>query len=148
MEKLLAQINIAQTKAPLDSEIMFGFTSRIDEINNLAEQAEGFIWRLVTADDDSENVFDNPEIVINMSVWRDLESLKQFVYRSSHLELLRKKSDWFTPIKTAHQALWWIPKDHRPTLEEGKQKLDLLNKMGPTQEAFTFATERQFIRKN
>ena len=39
----LAQINIAQGKAAVDSEIMQGFVSRIEEINAIADKGPGFI---------------------------------------------------------------------------------------------------------
>ncbi|NBW03216.1 MAG: DUF3291 domain-containing protein, partial [Cytophagia bacterium] len=46
----------------MDSDLMQGFVSRLDEINTLAESAEGFIWRL---QEDSGSatairVFDDP----------------------------------------------------------------------------------------
>jgi hypothetical protein len=37
-----------------------------------------------------------------------------------------------------HQTLWWVPKGHIPTIEEGKDKLDIIREFGPTAEAFTF----------
>src|SRR2546430_16165824 len=46
----LAQINIGRMRAPLDSQVMFGFMSRLDEINALAERSDGFVWRLQGAE--------------------------------------------------------------------------------------------------
>ena len=42
----LAQINVARLKAPIDSPLLAGFVARLDEINALADTAEGFVWRL------------------------------------------------------------------------------------------------------
>jgi len=58
----LAQINIALAKEEMDSETMKGFVSRLDEINMIADNAEGFIWRLQSEDGDSTaiRVFDKP----------------------------------------------------------------------------------------
>lgn len=137
----LAQINIAQGKAPLDSEIMKGFADRIDEINSLAEVSPGFIWRLKTAEGYATNIqaFDDPSILVNMSIWEDLESLKNYVYKSVHVELIRDREAWFNKMKNAHQVLWWIPVGHIPSLEEGKEKLQYLQENGPSSAAFTFA---------
>ena len=35
-------------------------------------------------------------------------------------------------------ALWWIGAGHRPTIEEARQRLDLLGRKGPSPGAFTF----------
>ena len=46
MNQQLAQINIANIIAPMDSPVMVGFVNNLDNINALAESSEGFIWRL------------------------------------------------------------------------------------------------------
>ncbi len=137
----LAQINIAQAKDEMDSEVMKGFVERLDEINALAEASPGFIWRL---QDESGNaseiqVFDDPLLLINMSVWRDIDSLKHYVYRSAHVDLLRDRDAWFNKTVQAHQALWWIPAGHVPSEQEGVERLQHLQQHGPTATAFTFA---------
>ncbi len=137
----LAQINIAQAKDNMESEVMRGFVERLDEINALAEKSEGFVWRL---QDDSGNaaeiqVFDDPLLLINMSVWQDIESLKTYVYRSLHVDLLRDRDAWFDKTAKAHQALWWIPTGHIPTEAEGVERLQHLQDHGPSATAFTFA---------
>lgn len=93
----IAQVNVAQAKADMDSDLMQGFVSRLDEINALAESAEGFIWRL---QEDSVSatvirVFDDPLLLINMSVWSNLETLKHSVYKSLHVELIKDRQAWF-----------------------------------------------------
>ena len=137
----LAQINIAQAQDSMDSELMRGFVERLDEINALADQAPGFIWRLQSDEGDASSirVFDDHMMMINMSVWKDIESLKNYVYRSIHVELIQNRDAWFNKITRKHQVLWWIPEGHIPTEQEGKQRLEYLEKHGPTQQAFTFA---------
>ncbi len=137
----LAQINIAQAKDQMDSEVMKGFAERLDEINALAEASPGFIWRL---QDESGNaseiqVFDDPLLLINMSVWQDIDSLKHYVYRSAHVDLLRDRDAWFDKTVQAHQALWWVPEGHIPSEREGVERLQQLQQQGPTAAAFTFA---------
>lgn len=141
MKYHLAQINIAQGKDAIDSETMKGFVDRLDEINAIADSADGFVWRLQTEDGDAVTIqaFDDPNLLINMSIWEDIESLKSYVYRTFHVELIQDRDAWFDKIVSVHQTMWWIPVGTLPTLDEGKQKLAHLDKYGPTQEAFTFA---------
>ncbi|BBM00122.1 DUF3291 domain-containing protein [Microbulbifer sp. GL-2] len=137
----LAQINIAQSKASMESETMRGFVERLDEINALADGSKGFVWRLQTEEGDATSIqaFDDPMIIVNMSVWEDLESLKNYVYKSAHVELIRDRDAWFNKMKSMHQALWWVPVGHIPTVKEGTGRLSILQSKGPSSEAFTFA---------
>lgn len=137
----LAQINIGKALADLDSPLMAGFMSRLDEINALAEKAKGFVWRLQSeaGDATSIRVFDDPNILINMSVWETPEDLKRFVYHSVHIELIRGREAWFSRLSEQHQAVWWIPAGHRPCAEEGRDRLLRLREQGPSPAAFTLA---------
>ncbi len=137
----LAQINIAQAQASMDTELMSGFANRLDEINALADTSPGFVWRLQTEDGDATSIsaFDDPLLLINMSVWNDVDSLKSFVYRSLHVDLIRDRDAWFSKMVKAHQALWWIPAGHTPSVQEGKEKLLYLQEHGPSKTAFSFA---------
>jgi hypothetical protein len=137
----IAQINIALGQDQIESEPMQGFVERLDEINTLADQAPGFVWRLQTEDGDATSIqaFDNPLFIVNMSVWDSIECLKDFVYRSMHVELIRDRDAWFSKIPEMHQALWWVPQGHSPTIEEGKERLVHLRSHGATARAFTFA---------
>jgi len=140
-EVYLAQINIAQARDSMTSETMSGFVDRLDEINALADGAKGFVWRLQTDEGDATSIqaYEDPGLIVNMSVWKDLESLKNFVYGSTHIELIQGRSAWFDKIKIAHQALWWISAGHIPSIDEGQDRLALLEEQGPSSEAFTFA---------
>ena len=136
----LAQINIARMQAPLDDPLMAHFVAQLDSINALAERSPGFVWRLQdeAGDATSIRVYDDDRILVNMSVWETREDLRDYVYRSSHLDVLRDRKRWFEPLDGPYLALWWIPAGHVPTPEEGKQRLDHLRRHGPTPEAFTF----------
>ncbi|OAI43143.1 hypothetical protein AYO41_02805 [Verrucomicrobia bacterium SCGC AG-212-E04] len=136
----LAQINIARCRAPLDSPVMRGFVERLDTVNALADASPGFIWRLQTDAGDATSIqaFDDPLIIVNLSVWSGLEPLRDYVYRSSHAEAFRQRGDWFEPAAGPHLACWWISAGTIPTVEEGKRRLDMLAARGPTADAFTF----------
>lgn len=137
----IAQLNIANAQDTMDSDTMKGFVDRLDEINALADNSRGFVWRLQTEEGDatSINAFDDPMLIVNMSVWETLESLKDYVYKSIHLELLRDKAKWFHKMPMAHHVLWSVPAGHIPTVEEGKQRLQYLRQHGPSEYAYTFA---------
>jgi len=137
----LAQINIAKAQDSMESEVMKGFVKRLAEINDLADSSPGFIWRLKTEEGDATSIqaFEDPSLIVNISVWETIEALKEFVYKSLHVELIRDRDAWFNKIANAHQALWWVPVGHIPTINEGKEKLELLQLKGPSKEAFTFS---------
>lgn len=130
----LAQVNIARMRFPLDDPAMQGFTSRITEINQLAESSAGFVWRWTGSDN---GPFGAPDLLFNLSVWTSVDALRAYVYRSPHVELFRGRADWFEPFDGPSLALWWIPAGHRPTPEESKERLDGLLKSGPSPWAFT-----------
>lgn len=139
--RALAQINIARMKAPMDHPRMKGFLDLIDRVNAIADASTGFVWRLQSDEGDATalRVFDDPLILINMSVWKSVDALHDFVYRSDHLAPFRERQRWFDSKPEPHMAMWWIPADHRPTAEEGRDRLDHLGRIGPTADAFTFA---------
>lgn len=136
----LAQVNIVRVKAPLDDPLMAGFVARLDEINTLADRSAGFIWRLQTPEGNATYVrpYDDERILVNMSVWETVEHLRQYVYRSTHAELLRQRHTWSDKLDGAYIALWWVPIGHRPSVDEAKQRLAHLDSNGPTPFAFTF----------
>lgn len=137
----LAQVNIARAKATLDSPIMQGFVEQLDHINQLAETSPGFVWRLQTEEGDATalKVFDDALVIVNMSVWDSLESLKNYVYTGDHLSVLKNKKQWFDKSRTPTLALWWVPAGHLPTIEQAKCALHTLTTQGSSAQAFTFA---------
>ncbi len=136
----IAQLNIAKAAAEMNTDTMADFVSRLDEVNQLADSAPGFIWRLQTESGDSTalRVFDDPLLLVNMSVWEDIEALRNFVYKSFHVELIRDREAWFHKMTEAHQVLWWVEAGHIPGIDEAKGKLDNLSTNGVSQQAFTF----------
>jgi len=137
----LAQLNIGIPKGPPESPVMAGFMANLDRINALAEESPGFVWRLQTAEGNATALrpIDDTTLV-NMSVWEDAESLSRFVFKSAHVEIMRRRGAWFERMKEAYLVLWWVPNGHRPTLEEALARLAHLRKRGPTPEAFNFRT--------
>jgi hypothetical protein len=140
MRLQLAQVNIGRMRASLDSPELAGFVARLDEINALADRSPGFVWRLQTEAGNATYLrpYDDDLILFNMSVWERLESLRAYVYASSHRELLQMRRDWFVPLGGPPLALWWVPAGHQPSVDEGKKRLAHLAEHGPSPFAFSF----------
>jgi hypothetical protein len=137
----LAQLNIARIAHPLESKEMQDFTLALSAINLLAEHSPGFVWLLKDENNTATSfrIYDDPSIIVNMSVWESLDSLKHYVFNSGHHHYLKRRKEWFIPLEQTGTVLWWIPDNHTPSLEEARNKLDYLRKNGSTQEAFGFA---------
>jgi hypothetical protein len=140
MEFHLAQINIARMLAPIDSPVMADFVANLDRINALAENSEGFVWRLKDYGNNATSikVYDDDFIIVNMSVWQNTEALFQYVYQSAHVEIFKRRKEWFEKMSQMHMVLWYVPAGHRPTVNEAVEKLNYLRKNGETPLAFTF----------
>ncbi len=136
----LAQVNIAKLNHPIDHPAIAEFKNNLDHINALAESSDGFIWRFKEDNESNAvvNAYDDPLIIFNMSVWENVDSLKNYVYRTEHLEFFIKRKNWFQKLGSAHMALWWIIQGHIPTIEEAKSKLSLIDNTGESDQAFTF----------
>ncbi|MDG1728654.1 MAG: DUF3291 domain-containing protein [Algibacter sp.] len=135
----LAEVNIAKRLAPMDDPIMQDFVNNVDNMNAIADAAEGFIWRLQDEDkDEAIHVFQDDSLIVNMSVWESLECLFNYTYNSGHIEVFKRKKEWFSKMKMMHMAFWYVPEGYEPTFQEAKDRLDYLNTYGDTPYAFSF----------
>ena len=136
----LAQLNIATLRAPLDSPQLVDFVANLDRVNALAEAAPGFVWRLKTDDGNATALRPlGEQVIVNLSVWADAESLRAYTYRSDHAAIMRRRREWFQRPAEATMVLWWVPRGRRPAVDEALERLATLRRDGPTAEAFTFA---------
>lgn len=135
----LAQLNIAKMKFPLDDPRMREFVDRLQQINALADDAPGFVWRLQTEDGDATAIdCFGADTLVNMSLWRDLESLRDYAFRSAHKDLLARRNEWFERMQQPYSVLWWIEAGRLPTLEQAAARLEALRRDGPAAHAFNF----------
>jgi len=136
----LAQLNIGIIKGPMDSPVMADFAAGLARINALADRSPGFRWRLQTEDGDATAIrpFENKNLLLNMSVWQDVDSLRRYVYHSEHVDLMRRRREFFERLPQAFLVLWWVPRGHRPSIAAAMARLELLRERGPGREAFTF----------
>jgi len=135
----LAQLNMARMLDTIDSPLMADFVANLDRINALAESSPGFVWRLQTEDGNATSLspMGHNEIV-NVSVWDDVASLNHYVYKTAHVEIMRRRKEWFDRVTEAYVVLWWVPRGQYPTETEAVARLATLRAHGPTSQAFTF----------
>ncbi len=137
----LAQLNIARMLAPLESPLMAEFVANLDRINALAERSPGFVWRLKTEAGNATALRPfGEDMLVNLSLWRDVETLSDYVFRSAHVDIMRRRKSWFELPREAVTVLWWVSRGHRPSVDEARARLDLLRRDGPSADAFTFNT--------
>ena len=135
----LAQLNIAKMKFPLEDPRMQEFVDQLDAVNALADEAQGIVWRLQTEEGDATAIdFFGTDTLVNMSVWQDVESLREYAFRSAHKNVLARRHEWFDRLEDAYAVLWWIPAGEIPSLEDARERLDSLREQGPGPRAFTF----------
>jgi hypothetical protein len=121
----LAQLNIARMLGPIDSPVMADFVANLDRINNVAENSNGFVWRLK---DDSNNatsirIFEDDFLIVNMSVWQSVDALFQFVYQSDHLETFKRRTEWFEKMPEMHMVMWYVPEGSIPSVADAVERL-------------------------
>ncbi|GGZ70725.1 DUF3291 domain-containing protein [Algibacter mikhailovii] len=138
----LAQVNIARRLAPLDDPIMQDFLNNVERINAIADSSEGFKWRM--QDEEKEEgsiIFQDDSLVINISVWENLEALYEYTYKSGHIDVFKRKKEWFSKLKMVHMAFWYVKQGYQPTFKDAKQRLDYMNINGDTPYAFSFRSK-------
>ena len=135
----LAQLNIAMLREPLESPGMADFVANLERINALAEASPGYLWRLQDEAGDATAIRPfGAEVLVNLSLWRDMQSLSDYVYKSAHSEMLKRRREWFDKAEQVHMVLWWVPADHRPGVEEAAERLAHLRAHGSSAHAFGF----------
>lgn len=136
----IAEINVAKLLHPLDHPRVADFVNNLDAVNALAEASEGFVWRLKDESGNATQIaaYDDPLIIVNMSVWTSTEALYEFAYRTMHRRFVQRRKEWFGLFGGAYLALWWVEEGHRPDVAEGRRRLAHLERFGPTAYAFNF----------
>jgi hypothetical protein len=136
----LAQVNVGRARGEMTDPVMAEFVANLPGINALADGSPGFVWRLQTEDGDATAVrpYQDTRILINLSVWEDLSALREYVYRSAHAAVMRRRREWFERFERVYVALWWVPAGHRPSVAEAVERLAHFERHGPTAAAFSF----------
>ena len=144
----VAQLNIARMSGiDINDSVMAGFTAQLDEINLLAEQSVGFVWRLKSDDGNatSYNPYNDDRIIINFSIWENTTHLKKFVYGSLHTVVMKDRKKWFENFGQPYNVLWNIPAGYIPSIDEAVERLAHLQQHGATEYAFDFKTIFEYV---
>lgn len=136
----LAEINVARLRFPRNDPRVAEFIDNLDAVNALAERSPGFVWRLK---DDSGNAtqisaYDDPLIIVNMSVWISPEALYEFAYKTLHRRFVQRRKEWFELFGAQYLALWWIEDGRYPEVSDGQRRLAHIERHGPTAWSFNF----------
>jgi len=137
----IAQINVAKMiGVNINDPVMKEFVDNLDRINQLAENSEGFVWRLKDDNNNANsfNPYNDEQIIINISVWESIETLQNFTYKTLHAGFMKRRKEWFSKYGKVHFAMWWINENELSTVEEAVSRLEHLQLNGPTESAFDF----------
>jgi Domain of unknown function (DUF3291) len=139
----LAQVNIGRLVAPVDDPKIADFMAQLDEVNALAESSPGFVWRLKSDAGNATDIMynDDPLTIVNMSVWESAGALRDYVYSTRHVEVLRRRAEWFEKPVSAHYCLWWVPAGHRPSVAEARERLEHYRQNGASERSFWFSQQ-------
>ena len=142
----LATSNVAVMLTGYEDASMADFVAQLDSVNASADTAPGFVWRFIESDNDTAEIvrlFGSDKTLFNMSVWESVEALERWVYSGQHLDVVRRRAEWFEKPARSPLVLWWIDDGHIPTAREARQRFEMLWNDGPSAEAFTFSSPRR-----
>ncbi len=137
MDRHLAQLNIATLLHPIDDPRISDFVTALPLVNGAGEHSAGYVWRLQSDSGDATDihVFDDPLVIVNLTVWESLEALKAFAYRGAHRDFFRRRAEWFV-AGASRTALWWLPATVLPTTDDAKRRIDFIDAVGVSPYAF------------
>lgn len=135
----LAELNIGRLLAPVEDPRVAEFIDNIDRINGLGQRMPGFVWMLQGSGGPgaTDHAIEGDALLVpNLTVWEDAASLETFVWGTVHKQFYEKRADWFEVLGKMHFVMWWVPIGHQPTLNEALDRLEMLNRLGDSPDAF------------
>lgn len=135
----LAELNIGRLLAPVEDPRVAEFIDNIDRINGLGQRMPGFVWMLQGSGGPgaTDHAIEGDALLVpNLTVWEDAASLETFVWGTVHKQFYEKRADWFEVLGKMHFVMWWVPIGHQPTLKEALDRLEMLNRLGDSPDAF------------
>ena len=134
----LAELNIGRIRYELDDPRMAGFTDNLALVNGIAERSSGFVWRYTDESGNATNTrpYGDPLMIVNVSVWENVESLEKYVWQTVHKRFYSRRHDWFAKMDQSYLVMWWVPIGHRPTMQEAIARLEHQRANGASEHAF------------
>ncbi|MBP7242055.1 DUF3291 domain-containing protein [Amaricoccus sp.] len=144
----LAQLNVGRLVAETDDPRVAEFMAAIDRVNGLGKRMPGFVWMMEGSGEpgtgNTETKIDgDPRHVANLTVWESVEALEAFVWNTVHRQFHARRAEWFELMPERHLVMWRVPEGHRPTLDEGLERLAHLRANGDSEEAFGWEYARE-----
>jgi len=138
----LAQFNLGILRHDWDDPRVQDFVDGLDPVNEVARRSSGFVWMLgeeameAAQSEPTGALGGNPRTASTLSVWRDVASLENFVWNSVHKQYYARRAAWFDAGEDRRLVMWWVPKGHRPNIDEAVQRLAHLKEAGESGQAF------------
>lgn len=134
----LAEVNIGRLVAAPDDPRLKDFVENLNRINGIAKRMDGFVWML---EGEQGGNLDNPLgedplVAFNLSVWKDVASLDQYVWGTLHRKFYERRAEWFEVFQGTYFAMWWVPEGHIPAKAEATERVEHLQAHGDTDYAF------------
>jgi len=113
----------------------------LDRVNGLGKRMPGFVWMMEGSGEPGTGntetkIGGDPRFVANLTVWESVETLEDFVFNTVHRQFYERRREWFDVLGEMHFVMWWVLEGHRPTLEEGLERLEDLKASGNSNRAF------------
>lgn len=137
----LAELNIGRLLAPTDDPRVAEFMANLDRVNGLGKRMPGFVWMMEGSGEPGtgnteNNIGEDPQYVMNLTVWEDVERLEKFVWGTIHKQFYERRQEWFEVLGEQHFVMWWVPEGHRPTQDEALERLAHRKAQGDSDQAF------------
>jgi len=137
----LAEINVGRLIAPPEDPRVAEFMAALSKVNGMGKRMPGFVWMMEDAEgaatgNTGTKIAGDPCFVANMTVWTDLASLEAFVWKTVHRQFYDRRAEWFEVLGQQHFAMWWVAPGHRPTLDEGLDRIARRMRNGDGPDAF------------
>lgn len=140
----LAELNVGRLVAPTDDPRVAAFMAALDMVNGLGKRMPGFVWMMEGSGEPATGnteakIGGDPQYVSNLTVWDSVEALEAFVWKTVHARFYARRAEWFQVLGAMHFVMWWVAGGHRPTLDEGLERLEHLRAHGSSDHAFDWA---------
>ena len=137
----LAELNVGRLLAAPGDPRVAEFMAALDRVNALGKRMPGFVWMMEGSGEPGtgnteNNIGDDVQMVTNLTVWEDVETLEGFVWNTVHRQFYERRAEWFEVLQSMHFVMWWVPEGHQPTQEEALARLEHLRVHGDSDHAF------------
>ena len=133
----IAQMNWGRMKHAPDDPRMAEFMASLDKVYALAEAHPGFVWRISDAAAAAElaALGHDSRTSATVSVWTDIDSLRDYTFRSLHGAYLERKAEWFEAVEGPQLVIWDVPDGAKPDFATAFERLTYLRLHGDSPQA-------------